>query len=789
MPADQHLFNYFPRKAVMAGLLISITFSCTIVKNYPVNKPYVYQTNINVIADMPSEDKTLLADRLENQLDDSMRPRAINKVLWKVMKNPPAYDVANADKSVLFMRTLLVSLGYFYDSTSYRIKIDSTDAASGKFPTTVTFDVAPGILTTLDSIKYTLDTPLRNNNQVELQRLADANMKDAIIKKGDPFSKAPIATELDRLVELYRNNGYMRLSREELIVLWDTLNVELLQPSLDPFEQVEILQKLAEQRKKPTADLEIKLRPGFDSAKVGKYYVGNVYLYPDYVADTVGMPRKVEIVDTGTYVIQHRNKFKGRIFPVNVYLRHGQQYSQRRYQRTINRFNSIGAWKLINITPYPRLGQDTVDFDIKLTPSTKYLFTANLEASQNQSSVVGSFIGLGVNANVQDRNLAKSANLSTTSVRYGVEIGGTFIQAQTVSFSHNISFPRPVMIFKKFFFKRLIPERLQDEIRTVFAFSGANIERRDLYNLTTITGSWGYEFQRNIPRTENAISIYFKMPNIEYAYLVRRDSLNKLIAQNPALNNIFTDGFISSIVTGGAYSTIKNNNQNLYSINIEESGLLTGLIPSNFLDSQLYRFIKVNVEYNRLMKIRRTAVALRAFVGVGYEFSSTVHPNKKNNLPFFKEYFAGGPSSMRAWRLRRLGPGSVIKDYASIPERFGDVQLEFNAEYRYPYANIAGVKLEGAIFVDVGNVWYLKKAAGVPEEVFNFNRLWYDLAVGVGTGLRVDFTFFLLRVDYAWKAKDPSPDPVNADSQNKWFYDFKLLDGQLQIGINYPFKL
>lgn len=789
MSAGQHFFTSTPLKAFIAGFLVVWISSCTIVKNYPKNKPYIYRTNINVISDMPKVEKDLLVDRLENQIDDSMRARAVNKIFWKVMKNPPAYDPANADKSVLFMKALLVSLGYFYDSTSYRVAIDSTDSSSGKFPTSVTFDVVPGVVTRLDSITYNLDTPIRNNNQVEMQALTDANVKDALIKKGDPFSKAPISLEFDRLVELYRNNGFLRFGRDELIGVWDTLDIALLEPSLDPFAQIEMLQKLAERRKNPTANLEIRLKPGFDSVKLVKYYIGNVDIYPDYTAEPPGPERKSVEVDTGLHVIQYGNKFKPKIFPVNVYLRHGQMYSQRRHQRTLNRLNNIGAWKLINIQAFPRPGQDTVDFNIQLTPSTKYLFTANLEASQNQSAVSGSLFGLGVNVGVQNRNFARAANLSSTNVRYGVELGSKFIQTQQFSISHTISFPRPVMLLRKFFFTRFIPERYQDEIRTIFNFNGANTERRTLYNLTTINGSWGYEFQRNIPRTENTIGAYLRLPNIEYSYLKKRDSLDKLIQLNPALNNIFTDGFVSSVIAGATYATTRKNNQNIYAANIEESGLLTGLIPSDFLDSQLYRFIKVNVEYTRLMKFGKSAIAVRGFAGIGYEFNSTANPNKRNNLPFFKQYFAGGPNSMRAWRLRRLGPGSVIKDYSELPERFGDVQLEFNAEFRYPYANIAGVKLEGALFVDVGNIWFLKKAAGDPEEVFNFGRLGKDLAVGVGTGLRIDFTFFLLRVDYAFKAKDPSPDPQNAAGQNKWFYGLRPFEGQLQIGINYPFKL
>jgi outer membrane protein assembly factor BamA len=145
---------------------------------------------------------------------------------------------------------------------------------------------------------------------------------------------------------------------------------------------------------------------------------------------------------------------------------------------------------------------------------------------------------------------------------------------------------------------------------------------------------------------------------------------------------------------------------------------------------------------------------------------------------------------MRAWRLRRLGPGSTVKDFGQFPDRFGDVQLEFNTEYRFRLMTVAGTKVESALFVDAGNVWFLKKNAGSADEVFNFSRLGKDIAVGAGTGLRLDFSFFLIRVDYAWKIKDPSPDPANIASQNKWFYGLKQpLKGQLQIGINYPFSL
>ena len=120
---------------------------------------------------------------------------------------------------------------------------------------------------------------------------------------------------------------------------------------------------------------------------------------------------------------------------------------------------------------------------------------------------------------------------------------------------------------------------------------------------------------------------------------------------------------------------------------------------------------------------------------------------------------------MRAWALRRLGPGSTIKEFSglgSTPDRYGDIQLEANVEYRFPLGSPFGIKVNGAVFTDVGNVWLMKKSAGAPEEIFKLSRLGKDIAVGAGAGLRVDLNFFVIRFDYSYKVKDPSPAPADA---------------------------
>lgn len=762
---------------LIAGItcLVLLHSCATIVKDYPANRPFVYQTNINITGNIASDTAEEMISRLKGQLDDSMRSRSVSKVLWSVMKKPPVYEAGSAEKSVNYMSVLLNSMGYFRDTITYDTVVHRSKG--DQYRTTVNFYVKPGKVVHIDSFRY-------NIRQAELQQLAMDTRETALVKKGTPFAKASISSELDRLVELYRNNGYMRFGREELIGLWDTVDVSLLRPTFDPLEQLEILQKLKERRENPTASLEIRLKPGFDSSKLTRYYVGNITVYPDFGPDTLGIKKREQLID-GIRIVTQNGMFQPRIIPPNIYFRRGNLYKQQLYYKTINRFNSLGAWRMVNIEPVPRRNQDTVDFNIRLTPASKYSFTANIEGSRNQNVLSGNLFGLALNLSLQNRNFAKAANVGNSSLRYGIEVSSdsNFIQTQQFVFSHTISFPRPVPSMP------WLPQRFRENFRTLFSFNAGNTERKELFNLTTVNGSWGYEFQAK------NITYYLRLPNIEYSYLVPRKKLNDLFTTNPSLRNIFTDGLISSVIAG---VTIRNNTekvQKIFRFNTEVSGLVAGLIQSKFLDDNLYRFVKADVELIRKMSFTpKSALVLRFFTGMGYELNSTANPLKRNNLPFFKQYFAGGPNSMRAWGLRKLGRGSSGRAFTgagSTPERYGDMQIEGNIEYRFPLFKPFGIPIEGAVFSDIGNIWLLKKEADTlgSKEVFKFSRLPEDLAVGMGMGFRINFGFFVVRLDYSYKAKDPSPAPVNSGWQNKWFA-YPLFKGdQFQLGISYPFIL
>src|SRR3954462_12349269 len=151
---------------------------------------------------------------------------------------------------------------------------------------------------------------------------------------------------------------------------------------------------------------------------------------------------------------------------------------------------------------------------------------------------------------------------------------------------------------------------------------------------------------------------------------------------------------------------------------------------------------------------------------------------------------------MRAWVVRQLGPGSTVRSFDKdiAPDRFGDIRLELNGEYRFYMTTMFGFVTEGALFTDIGNVWFLRTNNDFPDGEFRISKLGKDIAIGAGTGIRIDFGLLKARLDYAKKVKNPSPDKKDESSQNVWFHDwswnikdFFNFNGQFQLGINYPF--
>jgi outer membrane protein assembly factor BamA len=651
---------FFPR------CIRSFFSSCTIVKDYPVGKPFVYKTNIELAGKYNADEKKEIIQRLQEQLHDSIRVRSVGKIIgwdegpkmfYSLIKSPAVFDTLNVGSSKIFMYALLNSLGHYrgYIGSDTTLEIRNDEQR-----TTVNFKVEPGTLFKLDSIAYTIG----NDSLQSIAAAAKDTLKavtgearqGTILQKGSPFSKPLLSAERDRLANAFRNNGYLRFANDDIRVLWDTVGIAALRFTIDPFEQAQQLEALQGRRQNPVADVEYRLKPNVDSTHLIRYYVGNVTFYPDLTADTARFSPHITRIRNNTIITYH-NLFKTRVILENTALFGGELYRQRNYIKTLNRFNALGTFRLVNIDAAPREGTDTVDFVVKLTPADKYVFEGNLEGSARWGNTATIFTTgnlIGVNLGLQNRNFSRGANLASTNARFGVGLSSTKRGFQTLqySLSHVITFPRSVPRY------RFLSPEARESARTSLAFNVNAIDIADLLYLSTINASWGYSF------SWKKYLLSLRLPNIEFAFLERRPELEKLIEINESYKYIFNDGFISSSIAGLTINGGHKRVTNVTHFNLEASGLFTGLIHSKFTDSNLKRFIRLDGDFRQNRKLGRTSVfAWRAFAGAGYSMPLFKTDTSNFALPFFKAYSAGGSNSMRAWRLRRLGPGSTVRSF------------------------------------------------------------------------------------------------------------------------------
>jgi outer membrane protein assembly factor BamA len=399
----------------------------------------------------------------------------------------------------------------------------------------------------------------------------------------------------------------------------------------------------------------------------------------------------------------------------------------------------------------------------------------------------------------------------TNGIKAGVEFNtshrnsnGTFINSNELSYSNSLLFPKFIFPLEAFNKRSFITN--QSFINTNISL----VNRIDFFNQQIFNTSYGFNWTNNEKHLWG-----LKLFNFDYRRLYNRSaSFDSTLNENPFLRYSFN----TALVMGSSlsYNLVKANPRNPklvtnVKVNFEESGLLWDLLKEknktaqdgNFFNKYLKEFIKTDVEYTYTINHPKSALAFRAFAGVGIPLSKN-----DTTLPFFKQYFGGGPNSMRGWPVRGIGVGGQkLAPYQSTGIRFndrtGDIQLEGNAEYRFNVAPLFSntVLFDMALFTDVGNIWNFKNTrpdGGTDTTQFKFKNLYKQLGVSSGVGFRFDFHYFLIRFDVAFRFK--RPDVLENDGWQFPDISLKNLFGtayenrlwryenfNATIGIDYPF--
>ena len=749
--------SFFSRCSLF-GLLFLLNACADIKKaaihDYPKQIPFVFDNKI-IVKD--AETKAIFQDlslNLNTYWDDSLKAKRVRQYgIFNTLIQPVVYQPERVSRTVNYMQNYLASVGYYHPDLELITKIDTV---KDEYRVRLTMSVKLNKKTIIDTVTYSL-------GNTKLEQIANDNKQNAYVQKGMAFSNESINNELDRLVNLFRTNGYFYFTKEKIFAEVDTINKSLMNLYLDPLEQVNQVEEAGKKKlENPRWKVSFQLR-NIDSAITKAYPIGGQIFYSDLSLsenpDDVmakGRSNKKAYDD----IVHEYNKpiFKSSLFEQQSIIHKGNLFNEQLFYQTLNNFSGLGAWQQIDARSIVK--NDSITIHYFLVPNLRRSVSVDLEGSRNTAQIgAGNLLGLSTSFTYRDRNVQKKSIQSISNFRTGVELNlnnSNITQTLLFNLGQTYSFPVLLIPFKQ------IHKSIKNTEKTNFSLNGSFIERLDYYRLKSFTSSWGYEWKNTKKGNENIFS--YKPLNIEFYQLEKFARLDSLLILNPFLRSSFNDGNVISQTFNFVHSGPSARHPrviNYYRFGIEEAGGLVGLLPK--VQQNIYRYIKAEMEMRKLIKFDYTELAWRIMGGWGNNYSND--PSLGGQLPFFKQFTAGGPYSMRAWGLRQLGLGSsLFYDTSSKSQnfdRFGDMQLETNLEYRFNIIQWGSYKIGSALFADIGNIWNSRDTRQDPNAGFELKRLYKDLAIGIGTGLRLDFNYFLIRVDYAMKFKDPSRENNN----------------------------
>jgi outer membrane protein assembly factor BamA len=785
------------------GLSCFIVSSCTIVKHYTPNKPFIFKNTIKFKGsnNLDKAKTSFLQNALLQQIEDSVAVKPINELPWpkfpfiipvSVIKKPTSFSEEMVIQSQNNMLNLLHSNGFLSSSIYFDSSI-STYKDQQRIK--VNYNILLGKLYLIDTIGYEL--PDSN-----LQKIAIESQNEAFVKKGEPFYYSTIDQELNRLVTIFKNKGYYTISRDEFYVEADSSYTELLDPSIDAFEYLRRLAVIKQQKKEnPSIAVYIRMYSPKDGIEKLPYKVGNFSIYPDLsneistqIEDTV----KTEL--DGFVLYSLKNTFDAKFITNNVALKPGAFFNQLKFSQTLNNFNRLGAWQNINIIPKQNDSLHTIDYTLQLTSAKKQFFSIDLEGSSvlntSQLILIGSGkAGFAINFRLKNRNIAKKAIQLDNTVRSGLEFNDfKKILSNEITFSNRFTIPWLLKPLKSSLLKDI------QGAKSIASLDFAYINRFQYYILRSANIFIGYEWKPNLNTTWQ-----YKPINIELTRINQDVLFKEALQKNPLLVYAYNNGLIIGTNAGYTKTFAQPNAKHLDLIRVygEESGLVLGTLFKNQTSqgkvlADLFKFVRFDLDYRHYINYTKTSLAFRFFAGYGNALQTN---SRKGDitLPFFRSYFAGGPNSMRGWQIRKLGVGSnIFLDTLSngvFNDKYADMRLETNVEYRFNLFQFFGFWMKGALFTDVGNIWYRHDLNGdLPGAQFSFKNLYKDLAISPGYGIRMDFSFFLLRFDLGYPFKDPRYGPDKSigsgfysTNKNGWLVNGVWNKPVFQFAIGYPF--
>lgn len=702
----------FPFAVIIAVLMLA---SCSSSKFVPDNEYLLDRVEIK--ADQKGFDASLL--------EPYIRQKA-NSRWFSVFKIPlGTYSLAGKDSTKWLNRTLqrIGETPVIFDTIQARLSTQDLTTAMrnmGYMNAIATID------TRVKGKKLTATYTLHPGEPYHITRF-DYDIQDSVIARvlqnhiGTMKDRLPIAftvpvldAERKRLTAILNDSGYYRFHKEFIIYTAD---------SIEGTNNIGVTLQL------------MKYRANSKSPET---------LHPRYRISEISYQQKDST----------ESHLRPSVLTENTMLEKGKWYSATALQNTYNRFARLGAIRYTNIDFQEHADSLTLDANLQIST-----LKPNTISFQPEGTNTAGDLGAAATLMYQNRNLFHGSELLSIQLRAAFEAitgleGYENHDYEEYGVDASLQFPRMVAPFLSSSFKR--HSTATSELGVSW-----NMQNRPEFHRRVFSASWRYKWNDHTGKTNYQLDVldlsYVYMPWISQTF--KHDYIDSVSNRNAILRYNYEDLFIMKTGFGFRHTTRR------YGIraNIETAGNLLNAVAkvANFKKNESGQNTLLNIAYAQYAKFdfdftrwchldHTNLLALHAGFGIAYPYgNSTV-------LPFEKRYFSGGANSVRGWSVRSLGPGRYKGQDGRIDfiNQTGDLKIDLNAELRTHLF----WKLDGAVFVDAGNIWTLRAYDEQPGGQFKLKNLLREMAVAYGLGIRLNFSYFIVRFDAGMKAINPAYD-------------------------------
>lgn len=556
----------------------------------------------------------------------------------------------------------------------------------------------------------------------------------ALIKEGDKYDLDILIEERTRIDKQLKNKGYYYFSPDLLVFQMDTT---------------------AGTRQ---TDVLLGVKPDAPSKAIIPYTLDSIYLIPGYSVTRKTRPALRDTVyEYGLNFVERYSNYRHKVLSRYIMLKEGDIYTRKNHDLTISRLMAMGVFRFVNVRFDDTLkdGKGYLNAEINLTQQAPKMIKLDLDVSGKSNN----YTGPTITARYTNRNLWRGAELLQLNINgtYETQLTGTQKGFNSWELGAGIQLvtPRFITPFK------IRHESTLNVPKTKFDLQFRLLHRVQFFDMNGFNFTYGYLWKETEEKQYEVNPI-----SINYAKLLHTTAaFDSLLFNNPYLRRSFEEQFTfgsTASFTINTQSGVPDRDEYYFNVLLDVSGNALSLAhrvitgerstderPYELFGARFAQYSKLSTDFRYYTNWDpNNRLAARIMLGVGIPYGNSII------MPYSKQFFSGGANSIRAFLPRSLGPGSYRADDAVTQGYFdqsGDMKIELNLEYRFGIVSV----LKGALFTDAGNVWMVRKNEILPGGEFNTGRFLKEIAVGAGVGLRLDLSFFLLRLDLGIPLRKP----------------------------------